>query len=167
MLQNNRRPGPNGGHVERAKIDVRERAETTQDESTAAVSAELREAVTRLMDGRELSAVRQDIARVEGQRDGLVALLRAVMSIVVRIDRCETLISDLHELAKNATPTKDWYSVSEISKILGKAEFTVREWCRLGRVQAAKRECGRGNSQEWIMSHEELIRIQNEGLLPD
>ncbi len=62
---------------------------------------------------------------------------------------------------------KDWYTTAEVANILERAEWTVREWCRLGRVTADKRPCGRGNSQEWIISHEELQRIINEGLLPD
>jgi len=49
---------------------------------------------------------------------------------------------------------------------LGKAEFTVREWCRQGRVEAGKRPCGRGRSREWTVSHKELTRLRNEGLLP-
>src|SRR5438067_203253 len=62
---------------------------------------------------------------------------------------------------------KEWYTTEEVAVILGKASFTVREWCRLGRIEAAKRECGRGLSQEWIISHAELQRVQNEGLRPD
>ena len=31
---------------------------------------------------------------------------------------------------------KEWYSTAEAGKLLGKAEFTVREWCRLGRLHA-------------------------------
>jgi hypothetical protein len=61
---------------------------------------------------------------------------------------------------------KDWYTTSETAKILGRAEFTVREWCRLGRIHASKRACGRGPTLEWSISHVELLRIQNEGLLP-
>ena len=57
------------------------------------------------------------------------------------------------------------YSTSDVAKLLGKAEFTVREWCRHHRIHAEKRPCGRGNSQEWMISHEELMRIQAEGLL--
>jgi hypothetical protein len=62
---------------------------------------------------------------------------------------------------------KDCYTTAEAAELLGKAEFTVREWCRLRRVRASKRPCGRGASQEWIISHDELQRIRNEGLLPD
>jgi hypothetical protein len=63
-------------------------------------------------------------------------------------------------------PAKEYYTTAEVAKILGRAEFTVREWCRGGRVWAEKRQCGRGRSREWMISHEELQRIQNEGLLP-
>ena len=61
---------------------------------------------------------------------------------------------------------KDLYTTAEVAEILDKAEFTVREWCRTARVVAGKRPCGRGNSAEWVISHEELQRIRNEGLLP-
>lgn len=62
---------------------------------------------------------------------------------------------------------KEWYSTAEVAKILGRAEFTVREWCRLGRIRAEKKKCGRGPASEWMVSHAELTRVRNEGLLPD
>lgn len=80
-------------------------------------------------------------------------------------DRLDRIEKTLQQLVTQKT-IKEWYSTSEVAEILGKAEFTVREWCRLGRIYASKRDCGRGNSKEWIISHEELTRIQNEGLLP-
>lgn len=61
---------------------------------------------------------------------------------------------------------KDWYTTEEVASLLEKAPFTVREWCRMGRVSAEKRSCGRGYSQEWVISHDELTRIRNRGLLP-
>ncbi len=79
-----------------------------------------------------------------------------------RLERIETLLEQLIKLRT----VKDWYTIAEAAQVLGRAEFTVREWCRLGRVYASKRECGRGRAKEWIISHEELTRIQNEGLLP-
>lgn len=83
--------------------------------------------------------------------------------LTVRLDRIEqTLV-----LLVQQRTVKEWYSTAEIAKVLGKAEFTVREWCRLGRVRAQKKKCGRGVASEWIVSHEELTRIRNEGLLPE
>ena len=82
--------------------------------------------------------------------------------VLERLERIETL---LDRLVSERT-IKEWYTVAEVAQILGKSEFTVREWCRLDRVWASKRQCGRGNAKEWIISHEELTRIQNEGLLP-
>src|SRR5947199_188164 len=61
---------------------------------------------------------------------------------------------------------KDWYTTAEAAELLSKAEFTVREWCRLKRIDAQKRPCGRGRSRDWMISHAELDRYRNEGLLP-
>jgi transposase len=60
---------------------------------------------------------------------------------------------------------KDWYSTSEIASLLGKAEYTVREWCRQGRVKASKKPYARGAHPEWLICHAELTRVRNEGLL--
>ena len=80
-----------------------------------------------------------------------------------RLERIETL---LQALLQERT-IKEWYSTSEVAHLLGKAEFTVREWCRLRRVRAQKKKCGRGVASEWIVNHEELTRIRNHGLLPN
>jgi hypothetical protein len=83
--------------------------------------------------------------------------------VLTRLARIELLLAALVE----QRTVKDWYSTAEMAAILGRAEFTVREWCRLGRVRAEKKKCGRGPASEWIVSHEELTRVRNEGLLPD
>jgi hypothetical protein len=61
---------------------------------------------------------------------------------------------------------QEWYDTAAAGDILGRAAYSVREWCRLGRVRAEKRACGRGRSKEWMIAHEELMRIKAEGLLP-
>jgi hypothetical protein len=86
--------------------------------------------------------------------------------IVARLDRIDLRMGELLDLLVAQRAVKDWYTTAEIAKILDKAEFTVREYCRLGRVRAEKRPCGRGKSQEWIVSHDELTRLRNDGLLP-
>ena len=83
--------------------------------------------------------------------------------LLTRLAKIETLLASLVE----QRTIKEWYSTAEVATILGKAEFTVREWCRLGRVHAEKKKSGRGVAGEWIVSHAELTRIRNEGLLPD
>ena len=78
------------------------------------------------------------------------------------LDRIETRLDQII----NRHQIQDYYSTSDIAEILKRSEFTVRQWCRLRRVHAEKRPCGRGRSQEWMISHSELQRIQSEGLLP-
>ena len=60
---------------------------------------------------------------------------------------------------------KEWYTTHEVAALLSRAEFTVREWCRLGRIRAAKRRSGRGGHRAWVISAEELARYEREGLL--
>src|SRR5450631_2928808 len=80
-----------------------------------------------------------------------------------RLQRIEHML----ELLVQQRAVKEWYTTAEVAKILCKAEFTVREWCRLKRINAGKKERGRGVASEWIISHNELVRIQNHGLLPN
>lgn len=61
---------------------------------------------------------------------------------------------------------REWYTTEEFARLVGKAEFTVREYCRFGRLRAEKRQSGRGAYPQWVLSHAELKRYQREGLLP-
>ena len=87
----------------------------------------------------------------------------AMQEILARLERIESVLN----LLLQRQTVKDFYSTDEAAEILGKAEFTVREWCRRGRINARKRRSGRGKHQSWAISHEELQRIQREGLLPE
>lgn len=82
--------------------------------------------------------------------------------ILARLGKIEALLAAL--VAERSA--KDWYSTAEVAMILGKAEFTVREWCRLGRLKAQKRGSGRGKFCAWVVSHEEVLRYRREGLRP-
>ena len=84
------------------------------------------------------------------------------IEIVERLDRIEAALAVLIE----QRTMKDWYTTEEAAKILGKAEFTVRNYCRLGRIRGEKKSSGRGKFQSWAISHDELMRIQKEGILP-
>jgi transposase len=84
------------------------------------------------------------------------------IEVLQRLCRIEEALSVL----TRENTVKDFYTIAEVAKIIDRAEFTVREWARLGRIRGSKRLCGRGNAREWMISHEELKRIRNQGLLP-
>ena len=83
-------------------------------------------------------------------------------SIDRRLEKLEALLNQLVQ----QRAVKDWYTTAEAAQLLGKAEFTVREWCRLGRIRAQKRRSGRGAFPAWVVAHAEVLRYQREGLLP-
>ena len=86
--------------------------------------------------------------------------------IIKRLDEIMAVIKAALALLTSQHQVQDWYDTTTAAKILGRSSYSVREWCRLGRVRAEKRHCGRGTSKEWMISHEELMRIKSEGLLP-
>lgn len=59
-----------------------------------------------------------------------------------RLSRIESMLTALVE----RQTIKDFYEVEEFGRLVGKAAFTVREWARLGRIHAEKRQSGRGAS---------------------
>ena len=72
----------------------------------------------------------------------------------------------LYGLVDAGRKCKDWYTTGEAAESLGRDKYTVREWCREGRIRAEKRQAGRGKAKEWMISHEEVERYRNYGLLP-
>ncbi|HZZ78894.1 MAG TPA: hypothetical protein VFE62_10275 [Gemmataceae bacterium] len=84
------------------------------------------------------------------------------MTLEERLEKIETLLAVLVERQQ----LREWYSVEEFARIVGRAEFTCREWCRHARIKAEKRLSGRGAFTSWVISHEELLRYQREGLRP-
>lgn len=84
------------------------------------------------------------------------------MTLEERLEKIESMLTVLIERQQ----VREWYSIEEFSRIVGKAEFTVREWCRHGRIRGEKKESGRGAYAAWVISHQELLRYQREGLLP-
>ena len=84
------------------------------------------------------------------------------MTLEDRLERIESMLWTLVE----RQIVKDWYDVDEFARLVGKAPFTVREWCRHGRINAEKRMSGRGAYAAWVVSHAELLRYQRDGLLP-
>jgi hypothetical protein len=84
------------------------------------------------------------------------------MTVEERLEKIESLLVVLVERQQ----VREWYSVEEFARIVGRAEFTCREWCRNSRIKAEKKDSGRGAYASWTISHAELLRFQREGLLP-
>lgn len=84
------------------------------------------------------------------------------MTIDERLEKIEAMLVILVERQQ----VREWYSTQEFSQLVGKAEFTIREYCRLGRLRAEKRQSGRGSHPAWVISHAELERYRRHGLLP-
>jgi hypothetical protein len=80
-----------------------------------------------------------------------------------QLDRIESVVC----CPDNRRTAKKWFTTAEAARQLKRRPFTVREWCRLGRINAEKRPCGRGGNQQWKISADEIQRIDNEGLLPE
>ena len=112
----------------------------------------------------ELGQASQDrLERLEAVLDGIAAGLSQVQE---QQGAMTATLTDLRDSFVTQRTFKNWYSPLEIAEILGKKPYTVREWCRLQRVEARKRPTGRGDADEWEISHDELDRIKNHGLLP-
>ena len=84
----------------------------------------------------------------------------SLAEVVERLSRIEAVLQTL----VREKAVKDWYSTAEVAVLVGKAEYTVREWCRQKRLSASKKAYLRGAHPEWLISHAELLRFRNEGL---
>lgn len=82
------------------------------------------------------------------------------MTLEERLTRIEALLAVL----VHSQQVREWYGVEEFARIVRRSEFTCREWCRQGRIQAEKKNSGRGAHAAWTIAHEELLRYQREGL---
>ena len=76
------------------------------------------------------------------------------------------MLVQIHGMLAQPKETREWYTVEEVAAMLGKTTYTVREWCRLGRINATKRSERRGGAELWSISAAEIARYKDEGLLP-
>jgi hypothetical protein len=84
------------------------------------------------------------------------------MTLEQRLEKIEAMLVVLTERQQ----VREWYTVDEFARLVGRSTFTCREWCRRGRIQAEKKNSGRGAHTSWVISQAELLRFQREGLRP-
>jgi hypothetical protein len=80
-----------------------------------------------------------------------------------RLTRIERMLTALVE----RQAPREFYTPEEFAAAVGREPFTVREYCRLGRINAKKKATGRAKHASWAIPHDELLRFQCDGLLPD
>jgi hypothetical protein len=84
------------------------------------------------------------------------------MNLEERLDHFEQVLQQV--LARSTA--KSYHTVDEIAVMARRSAFTVREWCRLGRIRAEKAMTRSGASSQWRISQTEYERFCREGLLP-
>ncbi len=84
------------------------------------------------------------------------------MTVEERLEKIEGLLLVL----VGRQQVREFYEIEELARLVGRDRFTVREWARHGRIRAEKKLSGRGAHAGWVVSHDELLRYQREGLLP-
>jgi hypothetical protein len=83
------------------------------------------------------------------------------MTLEERLEKIEAMLVVL----VGRQQVREWHTTQQFAEAVGKAEFTIREYCRLGRLRGEKRQSGRGKYPQWVLSNAELLRFQREGLL--
>jgi hypothetical protein len=83
-----------------------------------------------------------------------------------RLTGIETMLAEIRHALTGPQAGRQSYTVEEAAALMGRKPYTVREWCREGRVNATKRPEKRGGAELWNISSEEIARYKDEGLLP-
>lgn len=86
--------------------------------------------------------------------------------IEAQLAEMRTMLVQIHEMLAQPRETRECYTVDEVAAMLGRTAYSVREWCRLGRINAMKRSERRGGAELWSISASEVTRYKDEGLLP-
>jgi hypothetical protein len=134
---------------------------TTVGEQTDFVTADVRAALARLA-----ATGRVEQTPVPDSSPAMQIVAATLQAIEATLAQLNDRVAKLDERIVEQASRKDWYSIGEAAEQLGKAEYTVREWARLNRINAHKRPSGRGGKPEWMISQDEVDRIRNKGLLP-
>lgn len=93
-------------------------------------------------------------------------LHEAIHGIAESISAIDERTKEAAYVPPSVAITKEVFTTIEAAPLLKRKPYTVREWCRLGRINAEKGDSGRGADNEWRITLEEINRFLNEGLLP-
>lgn len=98
-----------------------------------------------------------------GSQSGICPLLPQVLA---RLDELTDLVHRLQaKLHKPNVEEPDTLCVQHAAELLSRAPFTVRQWCRTGRIKAHRARSGRGPYAEWRIPMDSIRSYQKDGLL--
>src|SRR4051812_8517837 len=92
-------------------------------------------------------------------------MLDMLPGLEARLSGIETMLAQIQGFLVDPRRTRECYTVEEAASLMGRRPYTVREWCREGRINATKRPEKRGGAELWNISAAEITRYKNEGLL--
>jgi len=81
--------------------------------------------------------------------------MTALLEILTRVEKQNTEILARLDRLDNKPPQKESWSPEELAVALHRKPFTVREWCRLGRIHAEKDK----SSRLWRVPDSEAQRL--------
>lgn len=85
-------------------------------------------------------------------------IVNVLTGIERRLAVMETKIDEIRE----QPGSKEWYTTSELAKLLNKSQFTVQErWCNEGRIECEKD----GENGKWRIPGDEVRRLLAGGSL--
>jgi hypothetical protein len=85
----------------------------------------------------------------------VISLLNTIAERQERLERVFTISAQL-----------ETYTVEQAAARLGRAAWTVRQWCNEGQAEAKKIRGRGGRNGEWRLTDCELKRLQSEGPKP-
>lgn len=92
--------------------------------------------------------------------DPVQKLQELVVELMQHIDKLYERIGEQNSELPEAL------SVEQAADYLGRRPYTVRQWCRNGRIKACRAQSGKGPYKEWRISKESIEYYQANGLLP-
>jgi hypothetical protein len=90
----------------------------------------------------------------------------AVNRLNEAVERWNVVAEDIKKWIDQRPHEKEVWTTREVALEFKRRPYTVREWCRHGRMKAQKLPGGRGKQGEWRIAREEIDRYRREGLLP-
>ena len=86
----------------------------------------------------------------------------AMDEVINRLTNLETGVEKILQHLNDPARAQEWFTVGEAAGLLGKDDYTVRQWCLERRCHAEKMP---GKSGKWRIHRDEIRRIRENGLI--